>query len=123
MSRRRTAQEVAHILREADRDLAKGLTVPDICRKVGIAQTTYYRWRQQYAPDQVDGERRSRELELEVDRLKRLVAELLLDNQMLQDIAKKTTIRERARPPTFPDSAARGRPGVRGGSSSSVLSS
>ena len=35
MSRRRTAQEVAHILREADRDLAKGLTVPDICRKVG----------------------------------------------------------------------------------------
>ena len=90
MSRRRTAQEVAHILREADRDLAKGLTVPDICRKVGIAPTTYYRWRQQYAPDQVDGQRRSRELELEVDRLKRLVAELLLDNQMLQDIAKKS---------------------------------
>ncbi len=45
MSRRRTAQEVAHVLREADRDLAKGLTVHDICRKVGIAQTTYYRWR------------------------------------------------------------------------------
>ena len=54
MSRRRTAQEVARILREADRDLAKGLTVSDICRKVGIAETTYYRWRQQYAPDQVD---------------------------------------------------------------------
>ena len=89
MSRRRTAQEVAQIPREADRDLAKGLTVPDICRKAGIAQTTYYRWRQQHAPEQVDGERRSRELELEVDRLKKLVAELLLDNQMLQDIAKK----------------------------------
>ena len=89
MSRRRTAQEVVHILREADRDLAQRLTVPDICRKVGIAQTTYYRWRQQHSPDQVDGERRSRELELEVDRLKRLVAELLLDNQMLKDIAKK----------------------------------
>jgi putative transposase len=89
MSRRRTAQEVAHILREADRDLAKGLAVPDICRKVGISQTTYYRWRQEYAPDQVDGERQSRELRIEVDRLKRLVAELLLDNQMLQDISKK----------------------------------
>ncbi len=50
MSRRRIAQEVAHILREADRDMAKGLTAPDICRKVGIAQTTYYRWRQQHAP-------------------------------------------------------------------------
>ncbi len=92
MSRRRTAQEVAHVLREADRDLAKGLTVHDICRKVGIAQTTYYRWRQQYAPDQVDTDRRCRELELEVDRLKRLVAELLLDKQMLQDIAKKKVV-------------------------------
>ena len=92
MRRRRTAREVAHILREADRDLAKGLTVPDTCRKVGIAQTTYYRWRQQYASDQVDGQRRSRELELEVDRLKKLVAELLLDNQMLQDIAPQNVV-------------------------------
>jgi hypothetical protein len=43
MSGRRTAQEVAHILHEADRILAKGLTVHDICRKVGIAGTTYDR--------------------------------------------------------------------------------
>lgn len=89
MRRRRTAEEVARLLREADRDLAKGLTVSDICRKVGIAETTYYRWRQQYDPEQVDSDRRCRELELEVDRLKKLVAELLLDKQMLQDIAKK----------------------------------
>jgi putative transposase len=89
MRRRRNAPEVAHILREADRDLARGLTVPDICRKIGISDTTYYRWRQRHAPDQVDTDRRCRELELEVDRLKRLVAELLLDKQMLQDIAKK----------------------------------
>src|SRR5208337_1946410 len=51
--------------------------------------TTYYRWRQQHDPEQVDSDRRCRELELEVDRHKRLVAELLLDKQMLQDIAKK----------------------------------
>jgi len=89
MRRRRTAEEVARLLREADRDLAKGMTVSDICRKQGIAETTYYRWRQQYAPEQVDSDRRCRELELEVARLKRLVAELLLDKQMLQDIAKK----------------------------------
>ena len=44
MRRRRTAEEVARLLREADRDLAKELTVSDICRKVGIAETTYYRW-------------------------------------------------------------------------------
>jgi putative transposase len=87
MSRRRTVQEVAHIMREGDSDLAKGLTVPDICRKAGIAQAAYYRWCQQYAPDQADGDRRCRELEFEVNRLKKLVAELLLDKQMLQDIA------------------------------------
>ncbi|MGO9463311.1 MAG: transposase [Isosphaeraceae bacterium] len=79
MSRRRNADEAARLLREADRDLAKGLTISDICRKHGIAETTYYRWRQRHAPDQVDGDRRCRALELEVDRLKRLVAELLLD--------------------------------------------
>jgi putative transposase len=89
MRRRRNADEVARLLREADRDLAKGLTISDICRKQGIAATTYYRWRQRHAPGQVDNDRRCRELELEVDRLKRLVAELLLDKTMLQDIAKK----------------------------------
>ena len=74
MRRRRNADEVARSLREADRDLAKGLTVSDICRKQGIAETTYYRWRQRHARGQVDSDRRCRKLELEVDRLKRLVA-------------------------------------------------
>ena len=89
MRRRRNADEVARLLREADRDLAKGLTISDFCRKQGNAETTYYRWRQRHDPGQVDNDRRCRELELEVDRLKRLVAELLLDKTMLQDIAKK----------------------------------
>jgi transposase-like protein len=47
MRKRRKADEVARLL-EADRDLAKGLTVADICRKLGIAQTTYHRWRQRH---------------------------------------------------------------------------
>lgn len=89
MRRRRNADEVARLLREADRDLAKGLTVGDVCRKLGIAQNTYYRWRQRHDPKELDAERRCRELELETERLKKLVAELLLDKQMLQDIAKK----------------------------------
>ena len=50
MRRRRTADEITRLLREADRDLAKGLTVSDICRKHGIAESTYYRWRQQTCP-------------------------------------------------------------------------
>jgi putative transposase len=89
MSKRRTADQIQRLLREADHDLAKGLTVSDVCRKFGIAQNTYYRWRQQHDPAQVDDSRRLRELQTEVERLKRLVAELMLDKQMLQDIAKK----------------------------------
>jgi putative transposase len=89
MRKRRSADEVARVLREADRDRAKGLTVGDVCRKLGIAQNTYYRWRRRHDPKQVDNERRCRELEVEVERLKKLVAELMLDKQMLQDVAKK----------------------------------
>ena len=86
----RTAEEITRLLKEADRDLAKGLTVSDICRKHGIGQSMYYRWRQKSDPDKVDTDHRCRELELEVDRLKKLVAELILDKPMLQDIAKKS---------------------------------
>jgi putative transposase len=89
MRKRRKPDEVARLLREADRDLAKGLTVADICRKLGVAPTTYHRWRQRHDPARVDTDRRCRELEVEVERLKLLVAELLLDKQMLQDLAKK----------------------------------
>jgi putative transposase len=90
MKKRRTAEQVARLLRDVDRDLAKGLTISDACRKIGIAETTYYRWRQRHDPATVDADRRCRELESEVERLKRLVAELMLDKQMLQDIAKKS---------------------------------
>jgi putative transposase len=95
VSKRRTDDEVTRLLKDADRDLAKGLTVSDFCRKVGVAQTTYHRWRKRHDPAQVDSDRRCRQLEVEVERLKRLVAELLLDKQMLQDVAKK-----KWRPPT-----------------------
>ena len=89
MKKRRSEDEVARLLKDADRDLAKGLTVADICRKVGVAQTTFYRWKRRHDPVQVDSDRRCRQLEVEVERLKRLVAELMLDKQMLQEVAKK----------------------------------
>ena len=90
MSKRRTADQIKRLLREADRDLAKGLTAADVCRKLGISPTAFYRWRQRFDPAQVDDARRVRELETEVERLKRLVAELMLDKQMLLDVAKKS---------------------------------
>jgi putative transposase len=89
MGKRRTAEQIQRLLREADRDLAKGLTVSDVCRKLGISGNTYYRWRLVHDPAEVDEARRIRELSIEVERLKRLVAELMLDKQMLQDVAKK----------------------------------
>jgi putative transposase len=89
MSKRRTADQIQRLLREAERDLGKGLTVADVCRKLGIADGTYYRWRHDHDPAQVDDARRVRELQAEVERYKQLVAELMLDKRMLQDVAKK----------------------------------
>jgi putative transposase len=89
MGKRRNADQIVRLLRDADRDLAKGLTVEHVCRKHGVSCNTYYRWRQRHDPGQVDDARRVRELQGELERFKQLVAELMLDNQMLKDIAKK----------------------------------
>lgn len=89
MGKRRTKEQIRRLLREADQDLARGLTVADVCRKAGISQNTYHRWRRLNDSSAVDEGRRVRELEAEVERLKLLVAELLLDKKMLQDVAKK----------------------------------
>jgi putative transposase len=89
MDKRRTPEQIQRLLREADRDLAKGLKVADICRKCGITETSSYRWRQRFDPAKVDDTRRLRELQAEVERLKLLVAELLLDKRMLQEVANK----------------------------------
>jgi transposase-like protein len=89
MGKRRTADQVKRLLQEADRDLAKGLTVSDVCRKLGVSENTFYRWRQRHDPVQVDDARRVRELQIEVERLKLLLAEVMLDKKMLQDVAKK----------------------------------
>jgi putative transposase len=89
MGKRRTPEQIQRLLREADRDLAKGLTIGDVCRKIGVSQTSYHRWRQRFDPAKIDDARRIRELQVEVERLKLLVAELLLDKRMLQDVAKK----------------------------------
>jgi putative transposase len=89
MGKRRTPEQIKSLLNEADRDLAKGLTVADVCRKFGITQTSYFRWRQRFSAAKVDDSRQIRELHTEIERLKLLVADLLLDKTMLQQIAKK----------------------------------
>jgi putative transposase len=90
MGKRKKPDQIKRLLAEADRDLHRGLSVADVCRKIGVSESTYHRWRLRFsAAAKPDDSRHVRQLESEVARLKELVAELLLDKRMLQDVAKK----------------------------------
>jgi putative transposase len=89
MGKRKKPEEIKRLLGEAERDLARGLSVADVCRKLGVSEATYHRWRQRFCSAQAADTRRVKQLESEVARLKELVAELLLDKRLLQDVAKK----------------------------------
>jgi putative transposase len=78
-----TAEQIVAILHEA----AAGAQVRELCRRHGITETTFYRWRRQYGGLQVNETKRLKALEEENRRLKKLVAELSLDNAMLKDVA------------------------------------
>ena len=78
-------QQIAFVLRQAE----EGTTVEEVCRKVGISQATYYLWKRKYSGVGVSELRELRQLREEVGRLKRLVADLSLDRQMLQEIVSK----------------------------------
>ena len=66
-----------------------GSTVVDICRKLGIAEATFYRWKKQYAGMGISELRELRQTREENAKLKRIVADLTLDRQMLQELLKK----------------------------------
>ena len=89
MAKRRNAKAVARLLRKADQDLKRGLTIADVSRKLGVAQPTYFRWRKSQSAAGADPARDCRELAAENERLKQTVADLVLDNRMLRDLAKK----------------------------------
>jgi hypothetical protein len=75
----------------ADIELANGANVAQVTAKLGVTEKTYYRWRAQYGGMKAEEARRLKELEVENARLKRLVADLSLDVQMLQEVAKKAS--------------------------------
>jgi putative transposase len=87
--KRHSAEEVIIKLRQADADLAQGLTVGQVCQKLAVSEQTLHRWRHQYGGLKQDEAKRLKELEAENVRLKRLVAELALDKQMLQEVSQK----------------------------------
>lgn len=80
-----TDEQIAFALKQAE----AGTTVSEITRRLGVTEATFYRWKQKYGgllPSEV---RKMRQLEEENSRLKRLVADLTLDKQMLQDVVSK----------------------------------
>jgi putative transposase len=87
--KRHTAEQIIPKLRQAEADLAQGLTIGQACQKLGISEQTFHRWRQQYGGLKADEAKRLKELEVENARLRRLVAELALDKQLLQEVAQK----------------------------------
>ena len=88
MKKRRSAEQIVGLLRQADVDLGKGANVPDVCRRLGISQQTYYRWRRQYGGMSRDQLKRLKELEKENARLRRAVSDLTLDKLILTEAAR-----------------------------------
>ena len=86
--KRYKAEQIIPMLREAEVELAQGVTVEAVCRKLGIKENTYYRWRKQYGGLQMDQAKHLKELEKENARLKKLVANLSLDKEILQEALK-----------------------------------
>jgi putative transposase len=86
MKRKRFSEEqIAFALRQAD----SGTTIEEICRKMGVSEPTFYRWKKVYAGMGVTEIRRLKQLEDENGKLKRVVADLTLDKAMLQDVLRK----------------------------------
>jgi len=86
MKKRHSTEQIIRILKEVEQS---GLKVSDACRPHQISEQTYYRWRQKYGGMEVNEAQRLRSLEEENARLKRLVADLSLDNQILKEVNSK----------------------------------
>jgi putative transposase len=86
--KRHTPEQIVNVLRQIEVAIANGKTTPAACKEAGLTEQTYYRWRKEYGGLKVDQAKRLKELEQENSKLKRLVAELSLDKQILQDIAR-----------------------------------
>ena len=88
MARKRySAEQIIAKLREAEVELAKGRKAAEVCRKLGVSEQTYYRWRREYGGLRVDQAKRFKELERENTRLKRVVADQALDIAILKEAA------------------------------------
>ncbi len=86
--KKHTGEQIISKLREAEVALAGGETIAQACRKIGVSEQTFYRWRQEYGGLRIDQVKRLKQLESENSRLKRAVADLTVDNQILKEAAE-----------------------------------
>jgi transposase-like protein len=80
-------EQIVNLLRQIEVEIANGKTTPQACKEAEITQQTYYRWRKEFGGLKLDQAKRMNELERENAKLKRLVAELSLEKQILKDVA------------------------------------
>jgi putative transposase len=83
-----TPEQIINKLREAEIHINQGISIAEASRKIGITEQTYYRWRREYGGMRVEQARRLKSLEKENARLKKLVADLSLDNAILKEAAE-----------------------------------
>jgi len=85
MKKRYTEEQIIKVIKEHE----AGASVADICRRLGIANGTFYNWKSKYAGLEVNETKRLRELESENNKLKKLLTEKLLENEALKDVVSK----------------------------------
>jgi putative transposase len=83
---RRSPEQIIRLLKQADVLASQGKSIAEICREISVSDATYYKWRKEYGGMGMDQARRLKELETENRRLKRAVADLTLDNQILKEV-------------------------------------
>jgi putative transposase len=83
--KRRSPDQIIVQLREADAMLSSGQSVAQVCQKLGVCEQTYHRWRNQFGGIKADAMKRLKQLEEENRRLKKAVADLTLDKQILKE--------------------------------------
>ena len=86
-TKRYSTEQIVSKLRQAEVELSPGLRTPARCKKLGVSEQTYYRWRKEYGGLRLDQAKRLKELERENTRLKKLVADQALDNSILKEVA------------------------------------
>ena len=86
--KRFTAEQIISKLREAEVLQSSGPSIVEICRQLGVKEQTYYKWRKEYGGMRIDQAKRLKEVEQENSRLKKLVADLSLDNAILKETVR-----------------------------------